>query len=119
MNFDDILKQLQKNYVQGMPSKIKAMHECEKSSDYESLREEFHKIKGTGKTYGLPEVSDLGGLFEEILIQSKFNPEKKWVTQAISLFEDIHLARINEKSFDLSGDARFKSLQNALSLLKK
>lgn len=119
MNLDEILKELQKNYIKTMPTKLESMSKCAEQKNYQALREEFHKIKGTGKTYGLPEVSDLGAVFEDLLIKCEFNPEPTWVDEALNLFKDIHTARSDHQAFEISADPRFKNLQNALSQIKK
>ena len=60
MNLDDVLAKLQKTYIKNMPEKLQLMKTHINAKDFKALREEFHKIKGTGRTYGLPEVTDLG-----------------------------------------------------------
>lgn len=119
MNLDDILAKLQKTYIHGMPEKLQVMKNHINAKDFKSLREEFHKIKGTGKTYGLPEVTDLGAVFEEILMVSNFNPHLNWALDAHDLFRDIHQARLKNKAFNISEDPRYKNLQSTLQNLKK
>lgn len=119
MNLDEMLKELQQKYIQTMPDKLASMTKHIETQNFQSLREEFHKIKGTGKTYGIPEISDLGAVFEEILIKCEFNPDPQWVKDALGIFKDIHTARVEQKAFEIFSDERFKNLQNALSQLKK
>lgn len=119
MNLDEMLKELQKNYIKTMPDKLAAMTKHIEAKNFQSLREEFHKIKGTGKTYGIPEISDLGAVFEEILIKCEFHPDPQWTIDALGIFQDIHTARVEGHAFEIFSDERFKNLQNALSQLKK
>lgn len=119
MNLDEMLKELQKNYIKSMPDKLKVMMSHRDSKNFQSLREEFHKIKGTGKTYGIAEISDLGAVFEEILIKCEFSPQSSWVEDALGIFTDIHTARSHGQAFEIFSDERFKNLQNVLSQLKK
>ncbi len=119
MNLDEILAKLQKKYIKNMPDKIKTMDKLIQVEDFKSLREEFHKIKGTGRTYGLAEVSDLGALFEEILILSEFQPKMNWALDAYDLFKDIYDSRSKNKVFNIGRDPRYKNLQSALETLKK
>ena len=68
MNFDELLKSLQTDYVAALPNKIAIIKSQIKSGDIKALRESFHKFKGTGRTYGLPEVSELAELVERLCI---------------------------------------------------
>jgi HPt (histidine-containing phosphotransfer) domain-containing protein len=119
MSLEDVLAQLQKTYIKNMPIKLQAMKSLIDAKDFKSLREEFHKIKGTGRTYGLPEVTELGAIFEEILIACEFNPQINWALDAHDLFRDIHSSRIKEKPFKIDQDPRYKNLQTTLESLKK
>lgn len=119
MSLDEMLKELQKNYINIMPAKLSSMIENAGKKDYKTLREEFHKIKGTGKTYGIDEISDLGAIFEEILIKCEFAPQEQWVKDAIGIFKDIYGSRSEGQAFEIFSDPRFKNLQNVLSQLRK
>ncbi len=119
MNLEDVLAKLQKTYISNMPDKLQLMKKHIEAKDFVSLREEFHKIKGTGRTYGLPEVTDLGAVFEELLIATEFNPQLNWALDAYDLFKDIYAARAKDKAFNISQDPRFKNLKSSLETLKK
>lgn len=119
MSLEDVLAQLQKTYIKNMPLKLQTMKTFIDTKDFKSLREEFHKIKGTGRTYGLPEVTDLGAVFEEILIACDFSPQINWALDAHDIFRDIHSARIKDKAFKIEQDPRYKNLQTTLETLKK
>lgn len=119
MNLEDVLAKLQKTYISNMPEKLKLMKSYIEAKNFTALREEFHKIKGTGRTYGLPEVTDLGAVFEEILILTEFNPALNSALDAYDLFKDIHTSRSKNKAFNISQDPRYKNLLSSLETLKK
>lgn len=119
MNLDEVLAQLKESYIKKLPLKLEMMKQQIEMKEFEKLREEFHKIKGTGKTYGVPEISLLGEVFEEILILSNFKPQMNWAIDSYSLLEDIHKTRTSRKEFNISADSRFKNLQLTLESFKK
>lgn len=119
MSLDDLLAQLQQTYIKNMPDKLQVMKKLIDSKDFKSLREEFHKIKGTGRTYGIPEVTDLGALVEEILILCDFKPQLNWTLDAHDILRDIHNARSKSKKFNIEQDPRYKNLQSTLESYKK
>lgn len=66
MSLQDLLKELQKEYLGSFPEKIANLEALLKSGQLDDLTTEYHKLKGTGRTYGLPEVTQLGELLESI-----------------------------------------------------
>lgn len=66
------MKELKSEYVDSLPAKSDLVLKLAESESWVELESEFHKMKGTGKTYGLEEVSILGEKFEN-LVQSKQN----------------------------------------------
>ena len=70
MSFEDLLKNLQVDYVAAIPNKIAQIRAQVRNADVPALRESFHKFKGTGRTYGLPEVSELAEVVERICIDT-------------------------------------------------
>lgn len=119
MSLDSVLADLKANYIKSIPQKLQTIKEHIENKDFKNLREDFHKMKGTGKTYGIPEISDLGALFEEILIFCEFNPQPGWALDAHNLLKDIYEHRSEDKAYTIQSDSRFQSLQNALKSLKE
>ena len=119
MSLDNVLADLQVKYIQNIPQKLQVIKEHIEGKDFKGLREDFHKIKGTGKTYGVPEISDLGSLFEEILILCEFDPHPEWALDAHNLLKDIYAHRSESKVYTIQSDSRFQSLQNILKSLKE
>jgi HPt (histidine-containing phosphotransfer) domain-containing protein len=113
MSFDEMLRSLQREYLSSIPEKIKIITAQIGSADTSNLRESFHKLKGTGRTYGLPEVSELGALVESICIEHPVNGLKAGLL-AVAVLGDIHQARCEERAHDLHQDARMVELQKLL-----
>lgn len=93
------------------------MTQLEKSffhNDLGCLREDFHKLKGTGKTYGFPEISELSEVVERVLIDRP-QTYSQVVPEAIGILSDIYRALATSRSFDLASDGRFREIR-ALTL---
>lgn len=111
MNFDNLMNQLRVEYVSSLPEKIQIIRHFYNSGDYLGVREVFHKLKGTGATYGVPEVSLVGETLEAFC---KLNPSKlnEAVPDALDILNQIYSCRLNNKEFDVSSDTRFARIKN-------
>lgn len=109
MSMDDLLKELQLEYIQSIPTKINELNEFLQKKDLENLINCFHKLKGSGKTYGLEEVSILGQFFELWMREQK---EKvlPFVPKSIELLTKIHAARAEGKPFAINADPEYQKL---------
>jgi HPt (histidine-containing phosphotransfer) domain-containing protein len=113
MNFDELLKTLHQDYLTSIPQKIISIRDQINAGQPADLRESFHKLKGTGRTYGMPEISDLSAVVEEISIDYPAKAVSA-ASHAIEIMHDIYNARIQGRSHDLEGDARFASIRKLL-----
>lgn len=108
--FEELMAQLHTEYLDSLPDKLNELESSVKLGEIEGLREDFHKLKGTGKTYGFPEISQVGELVERVLLQQP-NKFSQIVPVAISLLRKIHQERQISPSFDLDGDGRFNEIR--------
>lgn len=113
MNFDDLLKTLHHDYLTSLPKKILSIREQMKSGSAHDLRESFHKLKGTGRTYGMPEVSDLAAVVEQICLEKPQHAVSA-TSHGLDLLEAIYGARASGNSFDLETDSRFTEIRKLL-----
>ncbi len=113
MNFDELLKSLQVDYIAALPNKIAVIRAQIKARSLSDLRESFHKFKGTGRTYGLPEVSELAELVERLCID-EHSEAVTAAGHAVAILADIHKARKEGKSYSLPHDPRFLEIRNLL-----
>jgi HPt (histidine-containing phosphotransfer) domain-containing protein len=113
VKFEDLLKNLQRDYLASLPDKISNIQRLAHAADNGGLREAFHKLKGTGRTYGVPEVSELAEVVEVICVQ---RPEQAVAaaSHASALLEDIHSYRSQERVFELATDPRFEVVRALL-----
>ena len=114
MSFDALMSQLRTEYVQELPEKIAHIHTHWEQQHLELIREDFHKLKGTGKTYGIPEISQLAEVLEKICTDQPKNVAAA-LPEALNLLKEIHSYRTSAQAFDISHDQRFSMLKRLMT----
>ena len=64
MNFDDMMEKMRVKYLEDTSSKISELQVLAQNKDFKGLESFFHKLKGSGASYGLPEFSEYGAKYE-------------------------------------------------------
>lgn len=86
---DQVLAELKAEYLAKLPKKLQLLESLTTAGDFAGLEQEYHNLKGTGKTYGFPEISSLSEQLE-ILSQWQTPDDLDYFTQAISLFHQLN-----------------------------
>lgn len=109
MKFEDMLADLKREYLQSFPEKFQTINSHIDAKDNELLRDDFHKLKGTGKTYGIPEISELCMLVESVC---KTKPEKSiaCVQHSLPILKRIVDSNNQGQAYNLQTDEDYKSL---------
>jgi HPt (histidine-containing phosphotransfer) domain-containing protein len=109
MSIQDVLAGLQKTYLASMPDKITLIESLFKNNDLEKLETEYHKLKGTGRTYGLPEFTQLGATLERIC---EIDPGSlvKAVPLSLGLIKRMRDARVQGAGLSLDNEPDFQTL---------
>ncbi len=115
MSFDDMMSQLRKEYVSTLPEKIQTIRHFLNSGDALGVRGVFHKLKGTGATYGVPELSSLGETLEAY-VESNPQDLKSAVPDALDILSQVHVSRLKDEAFNIQADTRFLRIRK---LIKK
>lgn len=118
MSFEKMMEELRREYVGSIPQKIKDIEAHLAAGDTATLRDDFHKLKGTGKTYGIPEISELGEAVEKICLRK---PEAipTVIPNALSLLHAIHTSRLAGQPFALAGNSIFTPIAEVAATLVK
>lgn len=58
-SWNSLLDNLKVDYLNALDERILLLTDLTQKKDIENLENEYHKLKGTGKTYGFPAVSDV------------------------------------------------------------
>ena len=98
----DILGQMKVEYQRNFPQKILNLQKLFASSDWPQLAEEFHKLKGTGKTYGFPEVSTLCEAMEIYCRQG--GRDQQLLKDTLAVLEKMQTSWASGQNFNLHAD---------------
>ena len=112
MSMDELLLKLKKEYLAEMPEKISELNKLYQEKNISELRNAFHKLKGSGKTYGVAPASLVGKSMEMICSEQPDLLSDELFQQAITLLEAIGKNEIVSEEETLK-DPRFKALQAA------
>lgn len=105
-----ILAKLRNDYLAALPAKIETLETTWSAGDFLHLKTEFHKLKGTGKTYGLPEISELSLLMEHLVMLRK-EALHEAMPLALELYREIHATRLSGEEPLLDQSAGFNRLK--------
>lgn len=108
MSIEDVLAELKKNYTDALPARALLIEQLHAKRNYADVEVEFHKLKGTGKTYGLPEVSAVGEIAEKLSEVPSLADDA--IKHALSVLRKISAARATGASLDLATDPDFLHL---------
>lgn len=116
MNFHYMMKELQLDYIKSIPEKVQILETCLDKGDQSALRDGFHRMKGSGATYGLPEISTLCAVMERICEQKSLQLNKV-IPSALEILTDIYIQRErnpqdNKNPYTLETDQRFLDLKD-------
>jgi HPt (histidine-containing phosphotransfer) domain-containing protein len=64
MDFEEVMKQMRVKYLADLKPKIEDLKIMAAQKDYEGLESFFHKLKGSGTSYGLPQFTEYGAKYE-------------------------------------------------------
>ena len=88
-DIQELLRDLQKTYLASIPEKIQAIQILFEANQLKLLKTDFHKLKGTGRTYGLPEVTQIGEAMEQIVASANPGDIHEAVPLSMQLLGDI------------------------------
>ena len=113
MSLENLLAELKKEYLDSLPEKIKSISELIKANEIDLVETEFHKLKGTGRTYGVPEISRVGELGERSC-WIKDTKRDDAISQALALLAKVHATRSKGEAFQIEDDQSCKALAELL-----
>ena len=105
------MEELRTEYLESFDEKFTLWGELFSQKDWYSLELEFHKMKGTGTTYGAPEVTELCKEMERICRESDELP-RDLLDAAIGLLTQIRDKYLNQKDFELADHPDFVSIKS-------
>ncbi len=109
MSMDEVLKELQGEYIKSLPEKIRHIEKMYKSGKYPEVQDAFHKIKGSGMTYSVPELSAIGATLESICLS--YPKEMGWAVQkALYLMQQVYTYRLAGRAYAPEKNEEFQKM---------
>lgn len=105
----ELLNELKEDYLRQLPVKIANLKVISDQADWNQLYEEYHKLKGNGKTYGYPDISVVAEKLE-FLAQHKEGQNQTLFLDAVALLERMHKSYLENKPYPLTDDAFARTL---------
>lgn len=91
-SFEQLLESLQKDYVESLPEKINKIKLYDIKNQVNEIKHIFHNMKGTGASYGIPEITELSTVLVQICRERP--SALAWsLTLGLDLMEKIYLKR--------------------------
>lgn len=109
-SLQDVLAGLQKNYLASLPEKIANIDSLWRSRQMDKLHTDYHKLKGTGRTYGLPEVSQLGEAMERVTELGDLDVLAQAVPLSLILLKAIGESRAQGRPLEIEKETEFKQI---------
>ncbi len=101
--------ELKAEYLQKFPVKLKILKELTELRSWQELENEYHKLKGTGKTFGFPEVSLVCEKLEGLAL-TEFPDKTEFYLLALLFFEDLYQSYLLNQPLDLQKNIFSRSL---------
>jgi HPt (histidine-containing phosphotransfer) domain-containing protein len=108
-NYNALMAELRTEYLESFDEKFIKLKDFYAKQEWYNIELEYHKLKGTGTTYGIPEVSELCQQLERICQDQKKIPETL-LLDSIDLLSKIRSKYINKVEFNLSLDPQFQKI---------
>ena len=64
MDFEAMMKKMREKYLEDLKSQNADLKTMVEQKDFKALESFFHKLKGSGSSYGLPQISEYGAKYE-------------------------------------------------------
>jgi len=107
MDFDAMMAELRQEYLADLPGVINNLKTAHSDANGEEVHRIFHQLKGSGKTYGFDEITELCKIMES---STKDNSIPDSCNDAISLLEAILEKRSSNETVNLNLDPRYIKL---------
>jgi HPt (histidine-containing phosphotransfer) domain-containing protein len=104
-----LLAELKHEYLKAFPEKLELLRELIQKEDWSGLEVLYHKLKGTGKTYGFPEISTLCQKMES-LSQSKTYQKAEFFQRSLLILEKLNQSYTQGTPYNLNQDPLAQSL---------
>lgn len=113
LNQTQAFLQLQKKYLLTFPEKLKKIEECLDNHDLKGLGNHFHKLKGSGQTYGFKSITDIA-LPVHLHYKLQSPDFLKWAKLGFVLFQKIQPLLQENNPLSLDTLPEFQQLRDSI-----
>lgn len=103
---------LKEKYFSSLPKKIQIMEDGIQQQNKESVGEQFHKLKGNGKTFGFSEISEIG-IILDYHFKNKTVNYFHWAQIGVNLLNKIYLSYLNKEPLSLESIPEYSELSQS------
>jgi len=118
MSLQALLAELQQSYLAALPGKAVLIEQLWQAGNLVDLETEYHKLKGTGRTYGLPEITQVGEALERIC-ECRHASLAEAVPLSIRLITELRQQRINGEAPKMDESVDFQKLVKIVEQLDR
>lgn len=118
MSLEELLQQLRQEYLLSFPEKLNALQQAITHRDYTEIERLTHQLKGTGKTYGFQEITELATPIEQSARQKEIKCID-WSQKAVEILKQWVAAHQSKESFDLKQDPGYIKLISEMNKDRK
>jgi chemotaxis protein histidine kinase CheA len=108
---NELFIELKQEYLDSFDEKIESIMTFWHRRDRKNLQNEFHKIKGTGTTYGVHEATHIAEILEDLCARNSSQLGVS-IMMAIEAFRHIRHQHRNGETLDLDKQRFFRVLQH-------
>ncbi len=108
---NDLFIELKQEYLESFDEKIESIKTFWFRRDMKNLKNEFHKIKGTGTTYGVHEATAIAEILED-LCDTKSPKLGLSIMIFIEILRHIRFQHEHKSNLDLNSQKCFIALQS-------
>ena len=109
-NYQEVMAELRTEYLESFEDKFVLWRQLFQDAHWDNLELEFHKMKGTGTTYGAPEVSLLCEHLERICRDNK-SINKTTLVSAINILSKVRDKYLQNKDFEMESEAEYSQIK--------
>ena len=112
----EIIAELSVEYVDAIPGVVDKIEVLSTQKNIPLIREEFHKLRGTGNTYGLDEITILGQTMERICLEFDEDQVVQFLPAANRVLNKIYSARKERERYAIENDGDYNHLNSFVAI---
>ncbi len=114
MTWEKIFSELQNKYLSELPDKINRLQHHADQKNWKECEDILHQLKGTGKSYGFKEISQLAEIIEDSISLLSENKKVELLRHTIILFSKIYDKAYHKQVFLIDQDPQYMAIKKLI-----